>query len=353
MEKEKDNSLTKQQKLYLRNRILRSAGGEKERQKEKARYLKVFLVAAASVVILLALDRYEELTAEPSLEDFVNDAPEVDMKSATGVTLILGNETNINLDEENSRIEYSPSGEQVDIGSGKKVIQKSVVNEAPTFNTVLVPFGKRTNLELSDGTLVWLNAGSKLVFPAVFKGKSRSVFLEGEAIFDVAHDSEKPFKVISRSQEIEVLGTVFNVTSYPGDKVVETVLKSGSVSLTYKDKDKQRLKLTPGTRASFDKRTAEVQMEKVDVGNYFSWKEGLLTLDRTSLEEIMTRISRYYGVTIVIKDKDIASESFSGNLDLKEDVNEVIELVRETSHFEVERNEDEILILKSARSNDR
>lgn len=346
MKKETDNSLTRQQKDYLRNRILRSARGEREREKERSRYFRRIVAAAACLAILFAVGYYKDYKTEPSLEDFVRTSPEVDLKNATGVTLILGNETNINLDEEDSRIQYSATGEQVDIGSGKKVNQKSVVNETAAFNTVLVPYGKRTNLELSDGTLVWLNSGSKLVYPAVFNGKSRSVFLEGEAIFDVAHNTEKPFKVVSGSQEIEVLGTVFNVTSYAGDKVVETVLKSGSINLTYKDKDKQLIRLTPGTKASFDTRTAEVQTEKVNVGNYFSWKEGLLTLDRTSLKEIMRKLSRYYGVDIVIKDKDLAAQSFSGNLDLKEDLDEVIELVRHTSHFEIEKNEDGIFISK-------
>lgn len=334
--------LSNREKEILRNRILESAQKEKKRKK----MLLPILAAAASLAILFSLGFHLQFTSEPSIEDYVRSS-DIDLKTAEGVTLILGNDSNINLDEKNSKIRYSESGEKVDIGSGKVVNQKSKINEKPAFNTILVPFGRRTRLQLSDGTIVWINSGSKLIFPAAFSGKSRSVYLEGEAIFDVAHNADKPFKVTSRSQEIEVLGTIFNVSSYAGDEVVETVLKSGSVNITYKKEGIKSIKLRPGTKASFNYSSAEVSTRKVNVDNYFSWKKGFLTLENTSLQEIMQKLARYYDVEIQIQEKDLAMESFSGNLDLKEDVEEVIDLIRQTSNFTIERNKDKIVILKS------
>ena len=341
--KEKFNSsLSDSEKAYLRERIIQSA----QRANKKKKYIHFVFAAAASVVLLFGVGYFFQYNSEPSLEEYVKTAPNVHSQQADQVTLILGEGSKLSLEEENSKIQYSASGEDVNIGNKKIVNQRSLVNEKPIFNTLLVPYGKRTNLQLSDGTVVWLNSGSKLVFPAVFKGDSRSVYLEGEAIFEVSHNPEKPFKVISDSQEIEVLGTVFNVTHYPEDEVVETVLKSGSVNITYQNKDKKSFKLVPGTLASFNTSTANVQMKEVNVDNYFSWRSGFLRLEKSSLAQIMTKLSRYYNTEIQIEDKDLASETFSGNLELKNDVREVIEIIRKTTELEVKTIENRIVIAK-------
>ena len=341
----KDNlnsSLSDSEKAYLRERIIESA----QRTNKKKKYIHLVFAAAASVALLFGVGYFFQYNSESSLEEYVKAAPNVNSKQADQVTLILGEGSKFNLEEENSKIHYSASGEDVNIGHKKTVNQRSLVNEKPIYNTLLVPYGKRTNLQLSDGTVVWVNSGSKLVFPAVFKGNSRSVYLEGEAIFEVSHNPEKPFKVISSSQEIEVLGTVFNVTHYPEDEVVETVLKSGSINITYQNKDKKTFKLVPGTLASFNTSTTKVQMKEVNVDNYFSWRSGFLRLEKSSLAQIMTKLSRYYNTEIHIEDKNLAGETFSGNLELKDDVREVIEIIAKTTEFEVKATENRIVIAK-------
>ena len=347
MKEKLNSSLSDSEKAFLRERIIQSA----QRANKKNKYVHLVFAVAASVVLLFGVGyflQYNSLqyNSEPSLEEYVKAAPKVDPQGVDQVTLILGEGSKLNLDDENSKIQYSASGEDVNIGDKKTVNQQSLVNEKPIFNTLLVPYGKRTNLQLSDGTVVWLNSGSKLVFPAVFNGESRFVYLEGEAIFEVSHNPKKPFRVISGSQEIEVLGTVFNVTNYPGDEVVETVLKSGSINITYKDQDKKSFKLVPGTLASFNTKTSKVQMKEVDVDNYFSWRKGFLSLKKSSLAQIMNQLSRYYDTEILIEDKDLAAEAFSGNLELKEDVREIIEIIRKTTEFEVETIDNRIIITK-------
>ena len=342
MKEKLNSSLSDSEKAFLRERIIQSA----QRANKKKKHVHLVFAVAASVVLLFGVGYFLQYNSEPSVEEYVKSAPKVDPQEVDRVTLILGEGSKLNLDEENSQIQYSASGEDVNLGNKKSVNQQSMVNEKPIFNTILVPFGKRTNLQLSDGTVVWLNSGSKMVFPAVFKGESRLVYLEGEAIFEVSHNPEKPFRVISGSQEIEVLGTVFNVTNYPGDEVVETVLKSGSINVTYKDQDKKSFKLVPGTLASFNTKTAKVQMKEVDVDNYFSWRKGFLRFEKSSLVHIMIQLSRYYDIEILIEDKDLAKETFSGNLELKEDVREIIEIIRKTTEFKVETIEKRIIITK-------
>lgn len=339
-EKKQPSFLSGQEKIQLREQIMQSA----HQMRRKKRNTRVIFSAAASLALLIGFSFFFLNHTEPSIEDFVKTAPYIDIKQTDGVTLILGEGPNLNLDEENSKISYSSTGEDVNIGSGKTINQKSIVDNKPIFNTLIVPYGKRTDLQLSDGTIVWLNSGSKLVYPAVFNGASRSVYLEGEAIFDVSHNPNKPFKVISDLQEIEVLGTVFNVSHYPDDEIMNTVLKSGSIQLTYRKGTKKSLKLTPGTLASFNTNTSKVQTKQVNVKDYFSWKDGFLTLNGGSLKDIMTKLSRYYNVEIRIENDALANETFSGNLDLKEDVNKVIQIIKDATDFEVEYDEHIIKI---------
>ena len=328
-----NDMLSRDEKQQLRKRIMQSALLVKKRKS-----IKRFYFAAASVVFFIGIAIFIQFSSQESLEEYVGSAPAMDIKAVDGVTLILGSGDNLNLDEENMTIEYSDTGEEVKLGSGKTVKQKTVKNNESLFNTILVPYGKRTDLRLSDGTIVWLNSGSKMIYPAVFTGETREVFLEGEAIFDVTHNAQMPFKVRSSHQEIEVLGTVFNVNSYQDDKLKFTVLKSGSVQINYSDKEIKGVRLKPGTLASYNPETKEAVTKEVNINNFFSWKDGFLNFEKDNLEFIMTKLSRYYNVEIEIANEELANQTFSGHLDLKEDVEKVLGLIRETSNFNMDKS---------------
>jgi len=339
-EEKQDTYLSTREVKRLRGRILDSVHEEKDKKRNR----RIFFAAAASFALLFGVGYFTHVKSEPSLEDFVKTSPKIDIEEAEGVTLLLGDDARVDLNEENSSIQYSSSGESVNIGSGKKVTQQSKVKDEAVFNTVIVPFGKRTTLELSDGTIVWLNSGSKLIYPAVFTGNKRPVYLEGEAIFDVAHNTQKPFTVSSQYQEIEVLGTVFNVTSYPGAQVMETVLKSGSVNITYQKSKNKKVKLTPGNLSSFNVHNSEFKTAKVDVSNYFSWRNGYLILENTTLEEILTKLSRYYNFEYNIQNEELAKQTLSGKLDLKEDFEEVLEVLGKTTEFDFQIIDKKLII---------
>lgn len=308
------------------------------KERRKKAYNKVFFAVAASVLFLFGIGvvYYNINPPEQTIDGFVESAPDADVQKVEGVTLILGNGTNLHLEEDNASIQYSSSGEEVRLSSGKTVNQSSSENNQLSYNTLLVPYGKRTDLQLSDGTVVWLNSGSKLIYPAAFSSNTREVFLEGEAIFEVTHNPDRPFKVKSRNQEITVLGTIFNVSHYAEEHEMFTVLKSGSVELSFADNNLQKVRLEPGNLASFNTSSKAVQVRDVNVDDYFSWREGFLKLKNHDLGYIMAKISRYYNVEITIADKHLADQTFSGNLDLKEDVMSVIKIIRETSDFNIE-----------------
>ena len=161
------------------------------------------------------------------------------------------------------------------------------------------------------------------MFPASFSEEKREVYLEGEAIFEVTHNKKQPFIVKSKDQDIEVLGTVFNVSNYADDDSIFTVLKSGSVQINYNNDNlissKSHLKIVPNTLATYNKKDKNVFTKTVDVETYFSWRDGVFIFKNDALKTIMKKLSRYYNVDIIINDYNLSNQTFSGYLDVNED----------------------------------
>ena len=343
------SSLTEGESAMLKERIFKTI----KKGKSGKRRIWIALSVAASILICLGLGLsfYFQKTSSnsPSITDFVNATGEEDKLNSNEVILTLGKGNSLKITEENAAINYSATGQNVTIGSGKTVQQQTDESKKPVYNTLWVPYGKRSKIKLSDGSIVWLNSGSKMIYPAVFNADKREVYIEGEAIFEVTHNEEKPFFVISENQVVEVLGTVFGVTSYPDENDINTVLKSGSVQISYNGSSESenradKIKISPGTKASYDKKSKSILSEKVNVNDYFSWREGLLVFKNNDLRFILNRISRYYNITITVEDEVATTETFSGYLDLNEDVKKVIESVKESTNVNYEFNENEIQI---------
>lgn len=327
--------ITELEKTELKNRVFKSV----RKNKSIKTRIKYAFGIAASIILLITTAYHFNKKPTDSISDFVNSSSNIDANNSDDVILVLGEGKNLKIDENISAINYSETGEQVTIGNTQTVDQETAKNNKLVYNTLLVPYGRRTEIKLSDGSTAWLNSGSKLVYPAAFKGNKREVYLEGEAIFDVAHNKNQPFIVISQNQEIEVLGTVFGVTSYSDENSINTVLKSGSVQISYNNSSSpsyaDKMKITPGTIAKYNKSTKGIISEKVNVDNYFSWRDGVLIFKNNDLQFIMKRLSRYYNINIKINDSDLfnSDETFSGYLDLNEDINKVIENIKESTNM--------------------
>lgn len=340
-------NLSKQEKMHLKKRITSSVYGYVKR----GNVLKYGIgLVAATVVILISLGIFNSSNSHSSsIEAFAKTAK--DVESTNQVQLVLSDDQNIEITEDDSSISYSSTGGEVQIGKYQSVSQKTSNKEKTIFNTLIVPFGKRSEIVLSDGSKVWLNSGSKLIFPAQFSKDKREVYLEGEAVFEVAHRQQQPFFVKSKDHEIEVLGTVFNVSNYTDDSAIYTVLKSGSIEINVAE-DKlfnvqKHIKLKPGTMAIFDKDERVIQTKPVAIEPYFSWRDGIFIFKNDSLKSIMKKISRYYNVEIVINDKNLANETFSGYLDVKENIDHVMQTIKNTmsSKFDYQLTQDNKIII--------
>ncbi|WP_375587773.1 FecR family protein [Flagellimonas aurea] len=338
------NKWSSSEKANLRNRILDSAKREKQ-LRVKRKKQRVYWMAAAMVPIFIVLGFfYITATQEPSIDQFVKGLPESTSQDSEQVTVVLGKGNQVVVEGDEGRVEYSETGSSVKVGGGKSIEQQAVKNNRPTFNTIMVPFGKRSFIKLSDGTKVWINSGSRLVFPVVFSKKTREVYLEGEAIFEVAHNANKPFRVKSSTQDIEVLGTVFNVSHYPDDQVMNTVLKSGSIKISYLDQKDKGFVMKPGTLSSFNRSENQVTVKQVDPNEYFSWRDGFISLNNNSLQDIVNRISRYYNVPIQVQGKNLEDLTFSGRLDLSDDIDKVLTTILESSDLTMVREAETIIL---------
>lgn len=340
------NDWSKEDKAKLRNRILDSARKEEGLRVVRQKRRQWYWMAAATIPFLVALGYFymSPSASEPDIDQFVKGLSQESPQDTDQVTVVLGEGNQVAVEGDEGHVEYSESGSSVKVGKGRSIEQQVANNNRPTFNTIMVPYGKRSFIKLSDGTKVWINSGSRLVFPVVFSKKTREVYLEGEAIFDVAHNADKPFRVKSSTQNIEVLGTVFNVSHYPDDQVMNTVLKSGSIKISYLDQEDKGFVMKPGTLSSFDRSEKQVTVKQVDPNEYFSWRDGFISLNNNSLQDIVNRISRYYNVPIKIQGEQMEEVTFSGRLDLSDEFEKVLATILESSNLKLIRDGETIIL---------
>lgn len=215
------------------------------------------------------------------------------------------------------------------------------------YNTLEVPFGKRFALELSDGTEIQLNSGSSITYPVVFNPSgARQVELRGEAYFSVTSDSLRPFIVNTSSVETEVLGTEFNISSYPDEEVPKVVLVEGSVqvSSTKGLDNSQHILLKPSEMATYTEQDNAFRVEEVDVSLYVVWKEGVLLFRNEDFEHIVLKLERRYNMDIEIQDETLKTQQYSGRFE-KETIEEVLQGFQRIKQFEYTSINDKKIVL--------
>ena len=218
------------------------------------------------------------------------------------------------------------------------------VQSEPVPITLSVPRGGEFKIELEDGTQVWLNAQSRLVYPESFSENERRVQLEGEAYFKVAKDTEKPFYVETYNQQIRVLGTEFNVNSYVEDNTVQTTLVTGRIAMQQKGDESREMILTPGHQAIFDKAAQSMQVKSVDTDVVTSWKEGMFVFEDQNLAHIMQMLSRWYDFTYEFLDHKAPTTIFMGRIPRYADFDEVIRIIEASGGLHLELKQRKLTI---------
>lgn len=264
--------------------------------------------------------------------------------------LHLSNGTTIDLEKKNSKVALNLD-QQVVINNEKVIDLGEAKGEDPSkMNEVVVPYGKKSQLILEDGTKVWLNAGSRMAFPTKFIGKNREIFLEGEGYFEVAHCQNKPFVVNTDVISVKVLGTKFDISAYKTDKLTETVLLEGKV--TIKENSalgllKSETLLAPNQKASYNRNERKITVnEEPDADLAIAWTEGWFKFSRQSMIDVMNKLQRYYNVRFVFDREFHAEDRITGKLDLKESVESVMVALSDVAGIQYRIDNQKIYIYK-------
>lgn len=260
--------------------------------------------------------------------------------------LLLPQGRNVGLQSTNPTLDYSRAGQI--LLNNDSLIRLAVANSIPEINQLVIPYGSRSKVILSDNTVVWLNAGSRLIYPSLFRDKTREVTLFGEAFFDVAENRAIPFIVKTTSVDVKVLGTQFNISAYPEDNVVQTVLKAGSVSLRRHQAGlfEKEIVLKPNQMAAFNKTNNETKVYEVDAGYYTIWTEGLLSFDQVDLNRIIKKVERYYNLRVDYGNPLTGSIKISGKLDLNKEKEEVFEYLAKVSGTKIDKINNGFYIIR-------
>lgn len=321
--------------------IVQNILAEDQKDKVSKRSVWKYASIAAIFVGLIGLGIFFQQGGFDTESEFVIPGNDV-------ITLELDNGEIKIIDENTSETIATATGQVIGQHDKNKLIyEANTPSEKLVYNTLTVPYGKRFDVELSDGTTVFLNAGSSIKYPVNFiKGVNREVFLTGEAYLEVAKDSEHPFIVNADELNVEVLGTQFNVSNYPEDNRAEVVLVEGSVGM-YKDEEtfdkNKNVILSPGLKGTYDETTTQIETKEVSTKVYTAWVGGELVFRNMTFDNILKKLERTYNVTINNTNRELGRKPF--NASFKEgDINEVLQSFKKYYGIEYSISNNEVNI---------
>jgi hypothetical protein len=263
------------------------------------------------------------------------------------VTLITSDGATINLENIQDDLE---NDKFFSLNKDSKTIsfEKTIKASSNTFNTLKVPYGKTYNINLSDGTNVFLNSGTSIKFPVAFKkGSDREVFISGEAFFDVKKNNSSRFVVKSNLSSAVVFGTKFNFKDYPEDSFSEIILTEGSLGvrkIENTEKDKLVI-IKPGEKAKVSFETSEINRSRVNTKIYTSWIEGRMVFRNENLENMIRKLERIYNVIIINNNTEIKERFFSATiLSEKETISDVLFYLKQVYGLEYRIINNKIII---------
>lgn len=325
--------LSKEEEDKLLTRIHSSVGKKKTYTLHFLKY-----VAAASILLAIGFFLYNQSEPDEEIADPTAHLIVGENLDEEEIYLITGTETTAFSKDVHVQFDKSGSAiiQEVD-GGNSKVVQtgKTVMNK------LVVPYGKRSQITLADGSKVWLNSGSVLEFPSTFAGNTRSVNLTGEMYVDVTKDPNKPFLVNTPDLQIKVYGTQFNISAYQDDSAQSVVLVSGSVSV--KSNTSKETYLSPNEMLVYSNQGMEKR--EVDINKFISWKEGYIMLEDTPIDDVLKHLERYYNLSFNIQeDINLKSRTCTGKLYLSDNLDNVMATISLLSAIKYTRDEKTIYI---------
>ncbi|MFQ6600123.1 FecR family protein [Flavobacterium sp. C3NV] len=302
--------------------------------KQETKVIRIWprVAVAASIAVLLGTGIFYFTKPKEQIPQVAEKPQEIAPGGNRGI-LTLSNGKQIVLADISAKDTIAKEGEEdeVTIKMGANGVITYIINpkadaskaDANLFNTLSTPTGGQYNIVLADGTKVYLNAVSSIKYPTQFNGDQRIVELDGEAYFEVAKNKNKPFIVKSGDQDIEVLGTHFNVHAYDNESVVKTTLLEGSVAVSYKN---QKAILKPGQQSNVSDKFNKITIKQVDTEAAIAWKNGRFKFDNADLKTVMRQLERWYGIKVEYRG-DVSDVRFNGGTFMNKNLSEVLKVL--------------------------
>lgn len=298
---------------------------KQERRKKMLKQIYKYVATAACFAILITFSFYftRREEAKPKETDYTQYKV-INRQQAPSKIVIMAEDNHVNITDENPEISYDRKG-TLRVNDG---IVKEEHTENPSMNQLCVPFGKRAQLKLSDGSKLWVNTGTTVIYPNIFSGDKREIYVDGEIYADVTPDTGKPFIVKSGGLEIVVHGTGFNMSAYKKDDMQQVVLVNGSVKVKSNGNTVQMYPNQVYTRTEQESSLKAVH----DTEAYTSWRSGIYIFENEPIENVFFKLSRYYNVTMVIPE-EVSGIVCYGKLELKEDLSVLLSGLMQIASF--------------------
>jgi transmembrane sensor len=314
----------------------------------KVKRLRWMQVAAAAIVVLtIGVAGYwfinrntrnevvkNDQAVKPTAADILPGSNKAVLTLADGTVITLDSAANGQLAQQgNSQIIKTKNGGLVYEQTAQNSADPLTTHHSPlTYNMLVIPRGGQYQLTLPDGSKVWLNAASSIRYPVAF-GNERRVELTGEAYFEVAKDARKPFHVVTPTQDVEVLGTHFNVNAYANEPAVKTTLLEGKVKVRQRSKVNGQLKaesealLSPGEQAVLSRAHSPFTIDhSPDLEQAMAWKNGFILFNKADIKSIMRQVERWYNVDVVYEG-EIQQRTFTGGIERSARLSELLRLL--------------------------
>lgn len=305
----------------------------------KRRFSSYYKYAAILIVALGGFYFYKNSNIEQAKPNVV--VPRVDE-----IVLQLDNNSEETIDTSDVRNIKDKDGNIIGKQEKNRLVYNSTLSSGElVYNTLKIPYGKKFEVQLSDGTVIHLNAGTSLRYPIQFvKNKNREVYLTGEAYFEVSKDKMHPFTVNTKEMNVEVLGTKFDVDTYEDNISTDVVLVEGKVSLyKYEKTNQNQVYLTPGLKGSNAKGQVAITKEEVNTDYYTAWVQGSLVFKNASFNSIIKKLERHYNVTFINQNKALGKEIFNARFD-NEPIETVLKYFSDSYAIDYKIDQDKITI---------
>ncbi|MEN8118843.1 MAG: FecR family protein [Bacteroidota bacterium] len=311
---------------------------------EKRKIYLTLLPYAATVLLALLLSSlvyytvfYKHTIEQIAVESETIPTRKAELKLSNGNIVLLGSD--VGRIKENDGSFINKDSLVVSYIADNNTIEKQTL-----INEINVLRGNEYQLQLSDGTKVWINSMSSVKFPVQFTGSTREVEINGEVYFEVKHNASKPFIVHTPEYDITVLGTAFNVSCYNDDATLHTTLLEGKVRIKHNNESKETIELVPDQQYVYDKTYHKGKLKNVYASDYVSWVNGYVQFEDETLGQIFRELERWYDIEVHFENEQLKSECYTGLLPRYEKVDIILNMMERVSNVNFEINDKKIII---------